>query len=72
MMDMRGESLKTWMDEWVYGCPNRQAYIDHYIAAYGAGKLDASKLNRIFRHRPIMAPRLHPAGIITNKNVQWV
>jgi hypothetical protein len=25
LMDMAGESLKTWMNEWVYGCPNRQA-----------------------------------------------
>ena len=48
LMDMAGESLKTWMNEWVYGCPNRQAYIDHYIASYGSGKLDAIKAKPYF------------------------
>jgi len=41
LMDMREDSLKAWMDEWIYKCPDRQAYLDHYIASYGAGKLDA-------------------------------
>jgi glutaconate CoA-transferase subunit A len=48
MMDMTGDSLKTWMNEWVYGCPNRQAYIDHYITSYGSGKLDAIKAKPYF------------------------
>lgn len=48
MMDTTGESLKMWMDEWVYGCRDRQAYIDHYIASYGAGKLDAIKAKPYF------------------------
>ncbi|MGD0279008.1 MAG: CoA-transferase [Smithella sp.] len=48
LMDITGDSLKTWMDEWVYGCTNRQSYIDHYIASYGAGKLDAIKAKPCF------------------------
>lgn len=48
LMDTRGDSLKMWMDEWVYGCPNRHAYIDHYTATYGAGKLDAIKAKPFF------------------------
>jgi len=35
------EGLKAWMDEWVYGCPNRAAYIDHYIEKYGSDSLDS-------------------------------
>jgi glutaconate CoA-transferase subunit A len=36
------------MDEWVYGCPDRQAYIDHYIASNGAGKLNAIRAKSYF------------------------
>jgi glutaconate CoA-transferase subunit A len=48
MMDTTADSLKIWMDEWVYGCPDRQAYIDHYIASFGSGKLDAIKAKPYF------------------------
>ncbi|MBN2398636.1 MAG: CoA transferase subunit A [Deltaproteobacteria bacterium] len=34
------EGMKAWMDEWVYGCPNRAAYIDHYIEKYGSDSLN--------------------------------
>jgi len=34
------EGMKAWMDEWVYGCPNRAAYIDHYIEKYGSESLN--------------------------------
>jgi|GEM_PF-22870 len=30
MSDMNGNGLKAWMDEWVYGCVDRHAYLDHY------------------------------------------
>jgi glutaconate CoA-transferase, subunit A len=30
-----GEGLKAWLDEWVYGCKNREAYLSHYIASFG-------------------------------------
>ena len=48
LMDMTGDSLKTWMDEWVYGCPDRQAYINHYITSFGSGKLDAIRAKSFF------------------------
>jgi len=41
LSDMTGDGLKAWMDEWVYGCPNRQTYIDHYMVKHGAQSLDA-------------------------------
>ncbi|MDD5712608.1 MAG: hypothetical protein PHY31_07620 [Smithellaceae bacterium] len=41
--DSTGDGLKTWMDEWVYGCKDRQAYIDHYVAKFGSGCLDDIK-----------------------------
>ena len=37
------EGLKAWMDEWVYGCANRVAYIDHYIQKFGSDSLDSLK-----------------------------
>ncbi len=48
MMDTTGDTLKLWMDEWVYGCPNRQAYMDHYIATYGSENLDAIRAKPYF------------------------
>lgn len=41
--DATGDGLKTWMDEWVYGCKNREAYIDHYTAKFGSGGLNDIK-----------------------------
>ncbi|MRR15243.1 MAG: CoA transferase subunit A [Deltaproteobacteria bacterium] len=32
--------LQAWMEEWVYGCPDRAHYIDHYIAKFGSETLD--------------------------------
>ena len=32
--------MKAWMDEWVYRCGNREAYLTHYIQKYGSGILD--------------------------------
>jgi glutaconate CoA-transferase subunit A len=34
------EAMKAWMDEWVYGCPDREAYLTHYVQKYGNGLLD--------------------------------
>ena len=34
------DGLEAWMDEWVYGCANRAAYIDHYIQKFGSDSLD--------------------------------
>lgn len=40
MSNGTGDGLKAWMDEWVYGCENRIAYIDHYIEKYGSNILN--------------------------------
>jgi glutaconate CoA-transferase subunit A len=34
------DGLKAWMDEWVYGCPDRASYIDHYVRRFGSAVLD--------------------------------
>lgn len=34
------EGAKAWMDEWVYGCEDREAFIDRYSAKFGIGLLD--------------------------------
>ena len=35
----RGNTLKAWMDEWIFGCPDRHAYIDHFVEKYGSDRL---------------------------------
>ncbi len=40
MMDGTADGLKAWMDEWVYRCENRAAYIDHYVRKFGSRYLD--------------------------------
>ncbi len=39
-MDATADGLKTWMDEWVYGCEDRIAYIDHYVKKFGSRGLE--------------------------------
>jgi glutaconate CoA-transferase, subunit A len=34
------EKAEAWMQEWVYGCADREAYIDHYARKFGSGMLD--------------------------------
>ncbi len=43
MMDSTGDGLKAYMDEWVYGCENRSAYIDHYVNKFGSEVLDVNR-----------------------------
>jgi glutaconate CoA-transferase subunit A len=37
------DGLKAWMAEWVFGCENRQAYLNHYCRIYGSDLLDGIK-----------------------------
>lgn len=34
------EGAGAWMDEWVYGCPDREAYLDRYFEKYGSTMLE--------------------------------
>ncbi len=43
MADGSADGLKAWMDEWVYGCKDRKAYIDHYVQKFGSKSLDGIK-----------------------------
>lgn len=38
-----GDGLEAWMAEWVYGCGDRQAYLDRYIEKFGRHMLDRIK-----------------------------
>ena len=42
------QGLKAWMDEWVYGCPDRASYIDHYIRKFGSAVLDEIKAKPLY------------------------
>jgi glutaconate CoA-transferase subunit A len=37
MAAARGDTMKEWMDEWIFGC--RHAYIDHFVKKYGSDRL---------------------------------
>ena len=39
MAAAREERMQEWMDEWVFGCRNRQAYLDHYVEKFSSGRL---------------------------------
>lgn len=39
-MDATADGLKAWMEEWVYGCEDRIAYIDHYVKKFGSRNLE--------------------------------
>ncbi len=34
------EGAKKWMDEWVFGCEDRKAYLEHYIERFGMAPLN--------------------------------
>lgn len=34
------DGAAQWMDEWVYGCADRESYLDHYCSKFGSGMLD--------------------------------
>jgi glutaconate CoA-transferase, subunit A len=42
------DDLQTWMDEWVYGCNDRKAYIDHYIELFGSQILNSLKAKAFY------------------------
>jgi glutaconate CoA-transferase subunit A len=41
-------SLNEWIDEWVYGCKNREAYIEHYVQGLGQKRLNNLKAKDYF------------------------
>ncbi len=41
MADTSSEGLAAYIDEWVLGCKNRQAYLSHYVEKFGMRALDA-------------------------------
>ena len=46
--DCTADGLKAWMDEWVYDCENREAYIDRYIRKFGCGVLDGIRAKSFY------------------------
>jgi glutaconate CoA-transferase subunit A len=43
MADSTADGLKAWMDEWIFGCENRAAYIDRYVGKFGSSTLNTIK-----------------------------
>ena len=48
MADGTEDGLKAWMDEWVFGCESRAAYIDHYVRKYGSKMLDGIRVKAFY------------------------
>jgi glutaconate CoA-transferase subunit A len=46
--DATGDGLRAWMDEWVYGCEDRTAYIDRYIRKFGSSALNSIKAKPLY------------------------
>ena len=42
-MNTNPESLRAFLDEWIYGLENREEYIEHYIERFGVGYLNRLK-----------------------------
>ncbi len=60
MSDAAADGLKSWMDEWVYGCVNRAAYLDRYIGGFGSEILDGIKAKAFYS-----APANHGSAFTT-------
>ena len=39
MAAANGDSMKEWMDEWIFSCRDRPAYLDHYVERFGSDRL---------------------------------
>ena len=65
MADMTEEGLKSWMDEWVYGCKDR-SYFNHYIAKFGYHMLNAIKQS-YYSAPAITVQHIRPPGIMKVK-----
>ena len=51
MANATADGAQEWMGEWVYGCPDREAYLDHYAERFGTGMLDRIKA-KVFYSTP--------------------
>ncbi len=41
MANATADGMLSWMEEWIYSCPDRTAYIEHYIDKFGLDSLAA-------------------------------
>ncbi len=41
-------AMRAWMDEWVFGCKDRDAYIDHYARKFGSGTLNSIRAKAFY------------------------
>lgn len=41
-------AMQAWMDEWVFGCKDREAYIDRYAQKFGSGTLDSIRAKAFY------------------------
>jgi glutaconate CoA-transferase subunit A len=48
MADGTADGLKAWMDEWIFGCENHAAYIDHYVQKFGSAMLDGIRAKAFY------------------------
>ncbi len=48
MADGTAEGLRGWIEEWIYGCETREAYLDRYVSRFGSGILEGLKAKSFY------------------------
>ena len=72
MADGTADGLKSWMDEWVYGCADRAAYRDRYVQKFGSKILDGIQgAGHFIRRRQITGLLFLHGGILKEKKGPW-
>lgn len=41
-------TMQAWLDEWVYGCKDHNAYIKHYIEKFGVAALNSIRARAFY------------------------
>ena len=42
------KAMQAWIDEWVFGCNDREAYIDHYVHKFGSVTLNSVRAKAFY------------------------
>jgi len=63
-----GDSLKEWMDEWVFSCRDRPAYVDHYVERFGSDRLQKLVAKPFYSAPANYGSAFHSAWDANNKD----
>lgn len=46
--NVTADGAKSWLDEWMFGCEDRKAYLDHYVERFGTGPLNKLRAKPLY------------------------